>query len=238
MKSFSIKIFLLFTSALLTSITAAADDNTDNMFGVWGSLTLQGDFKFLADQGDKFKWLVMNQARTREDNPEGSRFSENLLFSQAGYQFNKNASLWLGYTHDWLHPLNKPAYQESRPYVDFVWNDDFNDFKLMSRTRTEARINQTSGDTGYRARQLFQISHPLPFMEGLSAYAGDEVMFYVNQTDWGKHGFTENRVLGGLSYQFNKAVGVDLGYLGQYVDNTQGSNLFTHNLQANVRYHF
>ncbi|MGR8951170.1 MAG: DUF2490 domain-containing protein, partial [Gammaproteobacteria bacterium] len=199
---------------------------------------LQGDFKFLAPEGDKFKWLVMNQSRTREDSPKGSRLTENLLFSQAGYQFNKNASLWLGYTHDWLHPLNKTAFQESRPYQDFVWNDEFGDFKLTSRTRMEERINQNSGDTGYRARQLVQFSHPLPFIEGLSAYAGDEVMFYLNQTQWGKQGLTENRAFGGLSYQFNQEIGVDLGYMGQYIDNPQGKNLFSHNLQANIRYKF
>lgn len=67
---------------LMQSVTAFADDKpTDNMFGVWGSLTLQGNFKFLSPGGDKFLWLIMNQARTREDTPKGSRFSEDLLFS-------------------------------------------------------------------------------------------------------------------------------------------------------------
>lgn len=211
---------------------------TDNMFGVWGSLTLQGDFKFLDPEYDKFKWLVMNQSRTRDDSPEGSRFSENLLFSQVGYQLNDNASLWLGYAHDWLHPLNKPAVQESRPYVDFIWKQQFGDFKFTSRTRMEDRISQTTGSDGYRPRQLFQINHPLPLVEGLSFYLGDEVMFYLNKNDFGKRGFTENRIFSGLSYQLNRHVGMDLGYMGQYVDNASGNNLFTHNLQANISYKF
>ena len=122
--------------------------------------------------------------------------------------------------------------------MDFVWKQDLGDFKLMSRTRMEDRINQTTGNEGYRPRQLLQISHPLSFMKGLSAYAGDEVMFYLNQTNWGKQGFTENRVLAGLSYQFTPKFGADLGYLGQYVSNISGNNLFTHNLQANIRYKF
>ncbi|WP_374089211.1 DUF2490 domain-containing protein [Methylomicrobium lacus] len=216
----------------------AADDGTNNMFGVWGSATLQGDFTALSPSLNKFNWLIMDQSRTREDSPSGSRYSENLLFSQVGYQINNNASLWLGYTHDWLHPLNKTAFQESRPYVDFVWKQDLGDFKLMSRTRMEDRINQTTGNEGYRPRQLLQISHPLPFMKGLSVYAGDEVMFYLNQTDWGKQGFTENRVFSGLSYQFTPKMGVDLGYMGQYVSNKTGNDLFTHNLQANLRFSF
>ncbi|MGR8980593.1 MAG: DUF2490 domain-containing protein [Gammaproteobacteria bacterium] len=225
----------------MQSLTAFADDKTtDNMFGVWGSLTLQGDFKSFISSGDKFKWLIMDQSRTRENGPNNdSRFTENILFSQAGYQLNDNASVWLGYAHDWLHPPpNKPAFQENRAYQDFLWNRSLGDFKLTSRTRMEERINQTTGDTGYRPRQLLQISHPLPILNDLSAYAGDEVFFYLNQNNFGKRGFTENRAFGGLSYQFTTDLGVDLGYMGQYISNAEGNNLFTHNLQANIRYHF
>lgn len=216
----------------------AVDQGTGNFFGVWGSITLQGDFKSLSPSLNKFNWLIMNQSRTRDDSPQGSRFTENLLFSQVGYQLTDHASFALGYVHDWIHPLDKTAYQESRPYQDFVWNQNIGDFKLLSRTRMEERINQTTGNTGYRPRQLLQFSHPLPFMEGLSAYVGDEVFFYLNQNKFGKQGFSENRVLAGLSYQFTPQFGADLGYLGQYVDNISGNNLFTHNLQANLRYRF
>lgn len=228
----------LSTLLLAQPISSFADDATNNMFGVWGSATMQGDFKALSPSLNKFNWLIMDQSRTREDSPSGSRYSENLLFSQIGYQLTDHASFALGYTHDWIHPLNKTAFQESRPYEDFVWNQNMDDFKFMSRTRMEQRINQTTGNTGYRARQLLQISHPLPFMKDLSAYVGDEVMFYLNQNTFGKQGFTENRVLAGLSYQFTSKFGADLGYIGQYVDNISGNNLFTHNLQANLRYKF
>jgi len=234
---------LVLSALLLTqSMSSFADDATNNMFGVWGSVTLQGDFKSLSPSLNKFNWLIMNQSRTRDVSPQGSRFTENLLFSQVGYQLTDHASFALGYVHDWIHPLDKTAYQESRPYQDFVWNQNIDGFKFMSRTRFEERINQASNtgpnDTGYRARQLLQISHPLPFLDGLSAYVGDEVLGYMNQNKWGKQGFSENRVLAGLSYQFTPQFGADLGYLGQYVDNISGNNLFTHNLQANLRYKF
>ena len=55
--------------------------------------------------------------------------------------------------------------------------------------------NPDTRGTGYRARQLVQFSHPLPFMQGLSVYAGDEIMFYLNQNHFGKQGFTENRTI-------------------------------------------
>lgn len=233
-----IKKSTILSALLLVQPVSGFAAGQDDMFGVWGSLTLQGDFKALSSSLSNFKWQVMNQSRTREDSPDGSRLTENLLFSQVGYQMNEQASLWLGYVHDWLHPLNKPAFQESRPYLDFIWKQHIGDFKLTSRTRMEDRINQTTGNEGYRPRQLVQLSHPLPFMKGLSAYAGDEFMFYLNQTTWGKQGFTENRIFGGLSYQVTDSMGMDLGYMGQYIDNPAGNNLFTHNLQANINYKF
>lgn len=228
-----------FLSALLLAHSASIfAASTNDMFGVWGSVTLQGDLKFISPNMDKVKWSVMNQTRTRDDSPKGSRFTENLLFGQMGYQVTENASFWLGYVHDWIEPLNKTSYQENRPYQDFVWNQNVSDFKFMARTRMEERINATTSDVGYRARQFFQLSHELPFATHLSAYVGDEVLFYLNQNKFGKQGFSENRILSGLSYQFTPQIGADLGYLGQYVDNVSGNNLFTHNLQANFRYKF
>lgn len=62
--------------------------------------------------------------------------------------------------------------------------------------------------------------------------------FYMNENKFGKKGFSENRVFIGLSYQVTKKAGVDLGYMGQYVDTISGKNIFTHNIQVNFRYKF
>ncbi|TFH06899.1 MAG: DUF2490 domain-containing protein [Nitrosomonadales bacterium] len=234
----NIKTTLILSTLLLTQSTLSHAAGQNDIFGVWGSVTLQGDFKALSPKLDKFKWSVMNQTRTRDDSPKGSRFTENLLFSQVGYQLTNNASFWVGYVHDWISPLNKSSYQESRPYQDFVWNQDISSFKIMSRSRMEQRVHETTGDTGYRARQFLQISHPLPLIAGLSAYVGEEVFFYMNSNTFGKKGFTENRVFSGLSYDATKKMGIDLGYMGQYVDTISGKNLFTHNIQVNFRHKF
>lgn len=228
---------LLFNAAMLGFPAASLAAPTQDVFGVWGSLTLQGDLSFLSSDLDRIKWSVMNQSRTRDDSVKESRFSENLLFTQVGYQLSDHASFWVGYVHDWLHPLNRTAFQESRPYEDFLWKQSFDDFNFLARSRFEQRINESTGNTGYRARQFIQISHPLPIKD-LSLYVGDEVFFYLNKNSFGKHGFTENRVLSGFSYNFTPNSGFDLGYLGQYIDNPTGRNLFTHNLQANLRFNF
>jgi len=219
--------------------TQASMAATDNMAGTWNSITLSGDFDKVSKDLQNFHWLILEQARTRDDSPKGMRFSENLLFGQVGYSINKNASVWLGYTHDWLHPLDKSAAQESRPYQDFVWKSSFDDLKFMSRSRLEQRILQNTGNVGVRARQLFQVSYPLKFIDkDLSFYAGDEVLCYLNENTFGRTGFSENRAFGGASYQFTKHLGADLGYMGQFIDNKGPVNTFTHNVQFNIRYQF
>jgi len=210
----------------------------DDIFGVWGTVKLQGDFKSLSPSLNKFKWAVINETRTRDDSPKGSRFFADLLSGQVGYQLSNNASLWLGYMHTWISSLDGSSFQESRPYQNFVWNQDISTFKLVSRSRMEQRIQETTGNTGYRARQLLKISHPLPLIDDLNIYVGDEVLFYMNENDFGKKGFSENRVFSGLSYQVAKKAGVDLGYMGQYVDTISGKNIFTHNIQVKFHYKF
>jgi len=59
----------------------------------------KGDFKMLSPDLNKVKWVVMNQTRTRDDSPKGSRFFQDLLFGHVGYQLNNHLSLWVGYAH-------------------------------------------------------------------------------------------------------------------------------------------
>jgi len=48
----------------------------------------------------------------------------------------------------------------------------------------------------------------------------------------------QKRIFSGLSYQVTKKSGVDLGYMGQYVDTISGKNIFTHNIQVTFRHKF
>ncbi len=229
---------LIFVGLLLTSVVLPVHAKTNDMFGVWGGVSIKGGFTALNPQWDKFHWHVFNQSRTRDDSARGSRLSENLLMGQIGYSLNQHASVWVGYAHDWLHPLQGPASQESRVYEDLLWKQSVNGFKFVSRTRMDERINQRTGNDAFRARQLFKLSHAVPGVKGLSFYAGDEVLFYLDKNAFGKQGFSENRVFSGVNYRLNAHMGVSLGYLGQYVSTKQGANLFSHNLQAHITYAF
>jgi hypothetical protein len=210
----------------------------EDMSGIRGSIMLQGNLKSISPELEQFQWQIANQTNTRNDSAQGMRFFENLLFTQLGYQFNSHILISLGYVHDWIQPLNKPMYQENRPSQDFIWNDTVDDFRLVSRTRLEERIIQSTGNVGYRSRQLLQINYYLPAFNSLSLFLGDEAYFYLNKNNFGKQGFSENQVSAGICYQANNNLGVDLGYLGQYISMPLVNNLFVHNLQLNFRYRF
>jgi len=229
---------VVLTTLLLAQPISGFCADTNNIFGVWGSITLQGGFNAISPKLEKFNWRIMNQVRTRDDSSNGSRFTENLLFSQIGYQINKHAAVSIGYLRGWGAPLNKTATEENRSYQDFVWKQNLGDFKFISRTRMDERFLVSGNKVGYRPRQLFMLKYPLPMMNGLSAYIGDEVLFYLNKNVFGKQGFSENRIFTGLSYQFSQHVGMDLGYMGQYINTKSGNNLFTQNIQANINYKF
>lgn len=95
-----------------------------------------------------------------------------------------------------------------------MWNSSLGDLKFTGRLRLEQRIRQDTGDVGVRARELVQVNYPLRFIhKDLSAYVGDEVMEYVNDNTFGRTGFTENRALAGVGFQFTKQLGADIGYL-------------------------
>ena len=113
---------VVLSTLLIAQPVSGFGADVNNMFGVWGSITLRGNFNAISPKLEKFNWFIMNQTRTRDDSPEGSRFTENILFSQVGYRFNEHASLWLGYAHDWINPLDKPSIEENRAYQDLSGN--------------------------------------------------------------------------------------------------------------------
>lgn len=219
--------------------TKSVSADTTDLSGIYGTVSFLGDFKSLTSELDNFQWLVASQVVTVNDSPKGERLGEVVNWGQLGYQLNTHALVWLGYFHETIRPLTKSPFHENRIYEDFVWNQSINDFNFTSRTRFEERIHQTTGDVGYRVRQLIQVNHALPVLDGLSGYVGDEMLFYLNQSNFvGKQGFYENRVSAGVTYQFTPKISGDLGYLQQHIDSKTGNNALIHNLQINLRYRF
>ncbi len=214
-------------------------DSVDSMAGNWSSLTLSGNLGAFSPRLQGLRWAIIDQTRLRDDNPEAWRLNEDQFYSQLGYTINSHTSVWLGYVHDWHHSLGKAAYHESRPYQDLLFDFPIAGLKAKLRTRLEQRVNHATGHVGFRLRQMFTLQLPLKFIDPkLSLYVGDEVLGHLNANSFGPVGFGENRAMAGFSLQLNRQLGVDLGYLGQTIQEIDGDVLLTHNVNANVSYRF
>jgi len=222
----------------LWGATAQAD-SVQNMAGSWSSLTLSGKLGDFSPRLRGFRWTLINQTRLRDDNPAAWRLNEDQFYAQMGFSVNSYTSVWLGYVHDWHHSLGKTAYRESRPYQDLVFDFPVARFTAKIRTRLEERVNQSTGNVGIRLRQMSSLQFHLAFIDPkLSLYVGDEVLCHLNANSFGATGFSENRAMAGFSFQLNRQLGMDLGYLGQTIQETGGDIVLTHNVNANLSYRF
>ena len=213
-------------------------DDLNNIFGSWDSFSLAGALGKSSSSLPAWRWLVAEQGVWREDNPRGLRVSENYVYGQFGYSINDNASIWIGYLHDWQQPLGKNSFEENRAYQDYLWVYPVLNGQINLRTRMDERVNQTTGNVGVRVRELIQFSCPLKQIAGLSAYMSGELFAYLNQNSFGVIGFSEARAATGLSYNVNPHLGMDFGYLAVFINNTGKPDLFSHNVQVNLRYTF
>ena len=66
------------------------------------------------------------------------------------------------------------------------------DWEFSGRTRIEERWREGADGTGYRLRQRFGVSHPVPGTE-LQFELNSEAFFSLNDTAWAPSGFHENR---------------------------------------------
>ncbi len=224
---------LLFLLPLMTA-SASAYAVKEEFFG-WYSLTLAGDLEPLSPQLQRVRWIVMNQSRLGSDS---SVLRENLLFAQLGYQTTEHISLWLGYTHDSITPSIGRSFDENRIYQEFRWDSDTVAGAFTARTRFEQRFRDPGGDLGTRFRQFFQLSWPVPGMQRLRLVGSEEVFVYMNDSSWGRSGFSENRVYAGVNVRFSKQISADLGYLNQFVSKGSSNDLLNHALFANINLHF
>lgn len=209
------------------------------MAGAWTSFSLIGSLGSVSPDWRNFKWYVRDQIRLRHDNPPSAwRMYEDLLWVGLGYQVDPHFLLGVGYAHTWLHPLGQPAYQENRPYLEAVFTHEALGGKWVSRTRLEERVLQQGSEIGVRLREALTWSHPAHFIaEGADVYVGEELMVCPNYSVFGPAGFCQNRLLTGLTYRLSHSLGVDLGYLGQYMAGTPGTvNVWTHNVQFDIHY--
>jgi hypothetical protein len=152
-----------------------------------------------------------------------------------GYNFKNNGSVLLAVGHYTTYQptgeFTNPNVTEFRLWQQFVLNNNIGRVKLEHRYRVEQRFIST----GYRNRFRYRINALLPFghkvIEKKTLYASvyNEI-FMADENPF----FEQNRIFGGLGYQFDDHITVLGGFVNRW-DNTVNHTQVTKNfLQLNL----
>lgn len=220
------KRYLLLQTFLLLTFTAwsQAPRITDhNAIGWWvymGDHSLNKRLKLHTE----YQWRRINFVQ---------HWQQSLARVGLLYDVRKDLSIGGGYTHFTTYPYGKhpvadqqvPTY-EHRLYEDVQWSGSLAATELQHRIRLEQRWmgepgqkNQPgmeSWEYASRIRYQLEIQYPLQgkTLEDQEFYltALDELFLNLGKDD---NVYNQNRLLGGLGYQFTKDFQVELGYLHQ-----------------------
>jgi hypothetical protein len=145
----------------------------------------------------------------------------------------------------------KVVAPELRPYINLMKRDRLDRLTVNQRIRVEQRLFPKSGTTALspidysgpwttitRFRYLFSVSIPLwrkDDIDRLLLNVGDEVMLRAGD-DVGGQVFDQNRVITGLSFNFNPKWGIDLSHIWWF--QLSGTDVFLNRnvLQLAVRH--
>ncbi|MGR9086182.1 MAG: DUF2490 domain-containing protein [Gammaproteobacteria bacterium] len=215
---------------MLTGPVAA---KTAEDFQTWGNITLTGRLGAVSPELKNFRYWLEGQGRFGDDT---SRFSQGMLRSGLGYALNDAASIWLGYAFiPTEEPFSTPPVDEHRIWQQLLWSKAFSSGTITSRSRFEQRFVQRGDDVGWRFRQLFKLSSPLPFAPDFSLVLTDEYFVNLNRTDWNADdGFDQNRLFTGMGYNFNTNIRTEIGYMNQYIRKSEAPDRISHILSVNL----
>lgn len=220
-------LILLFIHSPILLATTKDIDGLITSIGLTGALTADSN------------WQLMEQSLTRDDNPKGLRLNEEQLSAQVTKQVTPFMILGLGFLHDWNTPLNNKSFYENRPYQDIIITTTLYGFNLNLRSRIDQRIRSDNPTTGYRLRESIQINRSLNFLSPkLSAFLGNEIYGYINNSAYGTKGISEDRLQAGFTYQLNQHWTTDFSYLADYLFSPTNNDMLINTLSVNVRYQF
>ncbi len=222
---------ILFLLAILFSEVNSAGTLQD--FQTWGNITATGSLGVFDPSLKNFKYWLEGQGRFGLNT---SAFSQVMLRTGLGYQLNDQTSIWLGYA--WVptdEPFAKVAFDENRIWQQLLWSDKFSFGTLTSRSRLEQRFIPTGSQVGWRFRQMFKVSIPMPFAPSFSFVASDEYFANLNKTNYGADdGFDQNRAFAGIGYNFDKNIKTEVGYMNQYIRRANNPDRMDNILSVNL----
>jgi hypothetical protein len=233
---FFLTIIFLFPFAFLA--TGMSRAGTLEKSGIWFAGFGKGSFETIGPKFEKYLWWLDVQARYLGG---GDNFKQGIVRPGLGYAITESTAVWLGYAWIGTSPIGGDDFQEQRIWQQLTWSTQLKPVMFSSRTRLEQRFLETGDDTGWRFRQFFKLSYPLPFEARLKLVGYDEIFININKTDWGAEtGLDQNRIFLGFGWNFDphERVIAEVGYLNQYIRKPSSPDEMNHILSINLFLNF
>lgn len=206
----------------------AADTVED--FRIWGNVTAITNLGLLDPSLGRYRWWMEGQGRFREAAGEADQA---LVRTGMGYAVMGQATVWLGYAYVAWYRAAGGVLDEHRPWQQFLWSESMPWGDLTSRSRLEQRFIEGLGNVSWRIREFVRFSRPIAQGSALGFVVWDEVFVHLNSVSPAlQSGFDQNRAFAGLSYQLNKQVRAEIGYMNQFI-RTEPENRVNHVLSLN-----
>lgn len=172
------------------------------------------------------KWNIHNEVQYRNYNAIGD-LEQLLLRTGIGYNITEKNNILLGYGYILSENYvgntdDKSSVNEHRVFQQYTTKQNIGKVKLSHRYRFEQRFVEE--DFKLRFRYFLSLNIPLKYKESgespfyLSAY--NEIFLNSKSSI-----FDRNRVYGGLGYNVNKSVRIELGYMNQFFETNSRDQL-------------
>ncbi|NNC50417.1 MAG: DUF2490 domain-containing protein [Flaviramulus sp.] len=212
-----LKIKLTIVALIIMLMLPKFTQSQESDFGNW--LIYIGNLKL--DQ----KWNIHNEIQYRNYNAIGD-LEQLLLRTGIGYTFNESKNnILFGYGYilsdNYIGDSDeKVSVNEHRIFQQFVSKQNVGRVKLSHRYRFEQRF--VENDFKLRFRYFLALNIPLGSVESSKYYLSAYNEIFLNNKS---SIFDRNRLYGGLGYNLNKNIRLEVGYMNQFFESTHRDQL-------------
>jgi hypothetical protein len=210
---------LVIICILAGSIPAAlAVENTD--FQSWNNISIFGNFGAIDPEYSKFRYELTYQQRLADS---ASTSFQTLYRGGLGYNLNSRHSLWLGADYLITRNLVPEEVNTSGVWQQYLYENNYNELRYFVRSRLEELIISNANNLVLRARIMVRGSHPISENKCWNIIGFNEYFQNLNGTGVIENAsLIQNRAFAGLGYGLNKNTNLEVGYMNQYIHNSQG----------------
>lgn len=171
------------------------------------------------------KWNIHNEVQYRNYNTIGD-LEQLLIRTGLGYTFNdKKNNVLLGYgyilSENYIsNSDNKATINEHRIFQQFTTTQTFGKVKLGHRYRFEQRFVESNFKM--RLRYFLSLNIPINIMENNKYYLSAYNEIFLNTKT---SVFDRNRLYGGIGYNINRAIRIEVGYMNQFFERSNRDQL-------------